>query len=86
MKALSKKIQKKRKLRTPGRVILRKCSSPLMPVVLSVYGGLGLGLALNPTRNPYYRKARDWLMGDWCTGLSFRFSAVAKKNPTALNF
>ena len=24
-----------------------------MPVVLSVYGGLGLGLALNPTPNPY---------------------------------
>ena len=36
---------------------------PRMPVVLSVYGGLGLGLALNPTRNPYYRKARGGSMG-----------------------
>ena len=26
-----------------------------MPVVLSVYGGLGLGLALNPTSNPYQK-------------------------------
>ena len=31
--------------------------TPPMPVVLSVYGGLGLGLALNPTPNPY-RKPR----------------------------
>ena len=33
-----------------------------MPVVLSVYGGLGLGLALNLSRNPY-RKARGGSMG-----------------------
>ena len=35
-------------------------SVPPMPVVLSVYGGLGLGLALNPTPNPY-RKPRAML-------------------------
>ena len=50
-----------------------------MPVVLSVYGGLGLGLALNPTPNPYLKARGPW---GWCNGRPyeiFLFCAVAKK-------